>query len=88
MQLFSAFNVRQETSFSLPLNTLLNTLEVFAPGDLGALTIRYPGPEAELMLEYVVKFILLFFASKNLYKFSNSFFLFINAVVSFSLADL
>ncbi|KAH7617499.1 hypothetical protein NADE_007277 [Nannochloris sp. 'desiccata'] len=49
--LFTAYNIQQETSFSLPFMTLFNTLQVFAPGELGDLVLRYPGPESELMLE-------------------------------------
>ena len=51
LQLFTAYNIQQETSFSLPFMILFNTLQVFAPGELGDLVLRYPGPESELILE-------------------------------------
>ena len=52
VQLFAEFSVHQpEVAFSLPLNTLIHTLEFIAPGDLGDLILRYPGPEQELLVE-------------------------------------
>ena len=49
--LFSLFKVSEETEFCVSLTTLLDVLAVFASEDLGELSLRYPGPNAELMLE-------------------------------------
>lgn len=49
--LFAVWNVPKKIGFGLPFTLLMDTLNVFASSASCQLDLRYPGPDAELVLE-------------------------------------
>ena len=54
LQLFTDFSAPRRSSLGLPFHLLLDTLTLFASSGTGELRLSYPGPNAELVLEWVL----------------------------------